>query len=434
MSPATQPDTSTVVLLAILLSIAIATAYVVFASCRGDIVYMDHNGTTPFDSDSLRKYVKVAKELFGNPSTLCVAGNKAKDELERSRMTISSELGAKQTEIIFTSGATESNVIILRGFVDRAKKQGKPCLIVTTPIEHASVDNTVNSLASFSGVRVVKVKVDKFGFVNHADLFNQVGRAPPGTHILVSVIWVNNEIGTIQDISSIVRVSREGARDCHVHVHVDATQTVGRYLLDLGRLDVDSASFSAHKFYSAHGVGGLYLRRQCELATPMTGGKQEKGIRGGTENVAGVAAMAVALRKANARLRSGFQDHIKSMRDFLLQELVTAIPEIVVISPPERCAYNTLTACLPCDSRELVTHLSKKHNICIAVGSACSKGGVSKTLKAVGVPEEKISGSIRISLGLGNEMWQCHKVLKEIVAYVDNFKRLDDQKSESNEV
>lgn len=387
---------------------------------------MDHNGTTPFDTDSLRTYVKVAREVFGNPSTLCVAGNKAKDKLQESRMIIADEVGARQTEIIFTSGATESNVITLRGFVDRARRQKTPCVLITTPIEHASVDNTAKSIAA-TGITVEYVNVNKYGVVNLGHLFSLIDKAPPKSHIIVSVIWVNNEIGTIQDVSGITRVCRQAIKkNCRVHIHLDATQVVGRFLVDFSKMDVDSAAFSAHKFYSAHGVGGLYLRRQCELVTPMSVSTQEKGVRAGTENVAGVSAMAVALRKANSRLREGFSEKIRHMRDYILDGLVSRIPDILINSHPQHCAYNTISACLPCDSRSLVTYLSNKHRICIAVGSACSKGGQSKTLKAIGVNPEDIKGSIRISLGYGNEMWQCKRVLEEIVRYVSEYDQNDE--------
>lgn len=376
---------------------------------------MDHNGTTPFDADALTRYVHVSQNTFGNPSTMCIAGNEAKKQLDESRMTIAAELGAKQTEIIFTSGATESNVIIIRGFAERAKRLRKKCMILTTPIEHASVDNTISSL---DGVNVARIDVDKYGLINVAHVFALLGKVPSGSEVLICVIWVNNEIGTVQDVRSLIRICRTGAPGSHVHIHMDATQTVGRYLLNFGELDIDSASFSAHKFYSAHGVGGLYLRRKCELSTPMTGGKQEKGIRGGTENVPGVASMALALQKANKRLRDGWQNHIKSLRDYMLSELQRLIPGVIVNTHPTHCAYNTISVCLPCDSRELIAHLSNKHRICLAVGSACSKGGISKTLKAVGLSELEIQGSMRISLGVGNTMWQCRKVVNEITKFV----------------
>ena len=150
----------------------------------------------------------------------------------------------------------------------------------------------------------------------------------------------------------------------------------------------------------------------------MTGGKQEKGIRGGTENVPGSAAMAIALAKANERLRAGWSEQVKAMRDYILEELVKAIPSAINNCHDSRCAYNTVSVCLPCDSRELVSHLSNKHNICVAVGSACSKGGVSKTLKAMGLTLDQIRGSVRISLGVGNSMGQCRKVVREIVRFV----------------
>lgn len=408
-----------VILLALVLGLVCAYAH---RMCRRHhIIYMDHNGTTPYDREALNTYIRVAREVFGNPSTMCVAGNAAKDCLERARMDIAAELGARQTEVIFTSGATESNVIILRGFAARAKHLGRKCTVLTTPIEHASVDRTV---ADLPGVTVQRVQVDRHGLVNIAHVFSLLGQVQPGSHVLIAVIWVNNEVGTIQDAVSLARICRTGApQDCHVHVHLDATQVVGRFLIDFATLDIDSASFSAHKFCGGHSCGGLYLRRQCELASPITGGKQEKGIRGGTEDVAGAASMATALQVANRRLRGGWTEHIRSMRDYMLQALSAAVPDIVVNNHPLRCAYNTISICLPCDSRELVAHLSSKHRMCLGVGSACSKAGGSKTLQALGLAKEHIDGSLRISLGVGNQMWQCKRVVSAIVAYLGEHKR-----------
>jgi cysteine desulfurase len=232
----------------------------------------------------------------------------------------------------------------------------------------------------------------------------------------LSFIWINNEIGTVQDVGRIVTVTRAARPD--THIHVDATQTVGRYQVDIGKMGIDSLSFSAHKFRGPHGIGALYLPPDRHVSSVMTGGKQERGFRGGTENVAACAAMAVALKTAHAAIAKGGAERVRRMRDALLHGLKSSIPDIIVNSPADDCAYNTISVCIPCDSRQMTEHLSRNCNICLAVGSACSKGGASSTLAALGVSETALRGSLRISLGFSNTFAECDRVLRCVTEYV----------------
>lgn len=378
-------------------------------------IYMDHNGTTPIHPAALARYVRVSRESYGNPSTACAVGRRSKDVLESARGDIADELGCKQTQVIFTSGATEANVLVLRGFVRNARRARRRCCIVTTRIEHASIANTVNTLAE-DGVDVAFVGTDRYGVIDESDVRALIAGVPRSASVLFAFIWINNEVGTIQDVDALVRAAR-AARD-DVHVHADATQVAGRYLMNVNALGVDSLSLSAHKFYGPHGAGVLYLRGDARVDAVMTGGKQEKGMRGGTENVAACAAMATALRVSNAALRRGAARKVAAMRDSILRGLVASVPGVVVNTHPQRCAFNTVSVCVPCDSRQLVEHLSSRHGICLAVGSACSKGGSSSTLQALGVDATALRGSLRISLGFFNTAAECEAVVERVAAFV----------------
>lgn len=397
--------------------VVILTATYAILSCRKTSIYMDHNGTTPIHPRALVEFVAVSRDMYGNPSTACVVGQLARDMLEKARGDVCELIGCKQTELLFTSGATESNILAIRGFCRRSMRAHGKCVVITTQIEHASVKNTVKSVQE-DGVIVKYVSVDRFGIIDQNDLVRHVRESPTDVPIMFSYIWINNEIGTIQDAPNISRLCRQIRPD--IHVHLDATQAIGRYMVAMEKLNVDTMSFSAHKFCGPHGVGALYMRTGTQIAAIMTGGRQEKGLRGGTENVAGCVAMAAALRMAVCDLTTkNTMRRMFAMRNKLLSGLKAHIPGLIVNTHPERCAYNTISVCLPCDSRQLIEHLSSKHNICLAVGSACSRGGMSSTLEAVGVSADALRGSLRISLGRSNTEAECACVLRRIVDFLE---------------
>jgi cysteine desulfurase len=405
----------------VLVFVAVSVVGYAIHDRRSGTIYMDHNGTTPILPASLREYVRASKTCYGNPSTACASGQYAKRVLEDARASIAHGLGCKQTDLVFTSGATESNVIAIRGFVARAAHLGRQCIVVTTPIEHSSVENTVASIAQ-DGVTVVRMAVDKYGMVDLGHLRGMLASLPPGAAVMVAVIWINNEIGTIQDVIGLIDTCR--SERPQTHIHLDATQVIGRYRVALDGLGASTVSFSAHKFRGPHGVGGLYVSSHASdnLETVMTGGKQEKGLRGGTENVAACAAMSVALADAHRHLDRKADVRVAQMRAHLIGGLLSSIPGLIVNHHPDRCAFNTISVCLPCDSRELVQHLSDAHSVCLAVGSACAQGGVSSTLAALGVAEPALRGSLRISLGFSNTLVECEKVLRSIVDFLNTHR------------
>ena len=385
------------------------------------IVYMDYNGTTSIHPKALETYMSVSRNVVGNPSALCRESEQAQKILEDCRRDVAELLNCKQNELLFTSGATESNVIVIRGFVLFAQRAHRQCVIISTPIEHASVANTVASVAQDTGVNVVLVGVDGNGRVNMQDLQNILSTIPRNTMVLCSFIWINNEIGTIQDIRQIVYTVRSNSEAAHIHL--DATQVVGRYAVDINDMEVDSVAFSGHKFRGPHGVGGLFLKYDSQILPIMTGGRQERGLRCGTEDIASIASMTTALRLAIRAMADGLVQRVFDLRNYLLDQ-IRLIPNVVIVNDMlyqdmNACAYNTLFFCVPCDSRKMAHKLSKHHGICIAVGSACSKGAASSTLRAIGIPNEIAEGSVRLSIGFWTTRRECEIVAKAIRKYVE---------------
>ena len=367
------------------------------------IIYLDNNGTTKIFDDSLSVMDHIYKNYYGNASGVYKLGAKSKTILEESRERIAKLLNCDSCEIFFTSGATESNNIAIRGIFGKNKERGRH--VITSIIEHPSVNETVKSL---EGADITYLPVDKHGKIDLKELENAIRRDT----VLVTIIMGNNEIGTIQNIPAISKIcQRKG-----VHFHCDMTQIIGKYEIDLKKLGVGSATGSGHKFHGPKATGFLYLKQGSYFETCVTGGGQEKNIRAGTENIPGIIAMCNSLQICQELLKQKKHHEIKMMRDWMKEKIITYIPSTLVNGHPEDTMYNTLSICLPVNSRKLINLLDKE-NICVNTGSACSKGTSSKILDAIGVPEEFQKGSLRISLGFLNTWDECIKAVDYILYY-----------------
>lgn len=369
-----------------------------------DIVYLDNNGTTKIFEQSLDLMDRTYRYYYGNASATYTLGSKSKKLLELCRNKICSVLNCEPCEMFFTSGATESNNIVIRGVFSKHKEKGKH--VVTTAIEHPSVLETVKTL---NGADITVLQVDRYGKVDLMEFNNSIRKDT----ILVAVIMGNNEIGTIQDISAMAAICNEKS----VHLHVDMTQIVGKYQVDMTALGIQSATGSGHKFHGPKASGFLYLKKGTYFESCMSGGHQEKNIRSGTENIPGIVGMCYSLYICMILLRQGKALEMEQMRNWMQKELLSAIPQAILNGHPTDVMYNTLSLCVPVDSRKLLSLLDK-HNICINTGSACSKGQSSKVLDAIGIPVEQQQGSLRISLGFLNTWEDCKKAVHYIIHYV----------------
>lgn len=389
------------------------------------VIYLDNNATTKPFSKVVQLVSSLSSTQFGNPSSSHMLGSSAHKHLDTYRKEIGAHLGIADPshQLVFTSGATESNNIALRGRVARTINKKKPHVICSS-IEHASVYVTLHDMADHGLCSLTLVAVDRFGLVDLAALDKAIR---PGETVMVAIILGHNVIGTIQDSKSIMRICRKYKG---VHVHLDVTQMVGRYPLNFAEIGMDSASFSAHKFHGPRGVGALHLKNPDSIDTVMTGGLQENNMRAGTENLPGIGGMALALRESLVNINDKMA-RVERMRDDLQAMLVAAFKDkkIIVngIPPPIkgrpsfcRRLYNTLSISCPfCDSRTVVNEL-KRRAVCMGVGSACSKSNGSKTLAAIGLSEAQQKGTFRISLSCQTTLRECRdafNVIHQLLAH-----------------
>lgn len=364
------------------------------------IIYFDNNATTRTFDHSVALMSHIYRHAYGNASANYKLGARSKQILESCRKHMAEMLKCAPCEIFFTSGATESNNIAIRGVYTKHRDRGKH--IVMTAIEHPSVAETINSLP---GAEVTVLPVDKYGKVDLADLRNAIRKDT----ILVSIIVGNNELGVIQDIRGMAAICRRAK----VHMHADLTQIVGKYDVNLASLGVDSAAGSGHKFHGPKATGVLFLKKGTYFDSCISGGHQEKNIRAGTENIPGIVGMCYSLHICMQKLERGEHKQVQAMRTWIRDELVRLYPDSTVNEHPVDQMYNTLSICLPVSARKLVMHLDKR-GICVNTGSACSKGAGSKILAAIGLPAEKQDGVVRISLGFMNTWSDCKALVKAV--------------------
>lgn len=376
------------------------------------MIYFDNSATTKVDDSVLETFIQVSQKMNGNPSSLHRLGDLADGLLQQSRKQIASLLQVKDSEIYFTSSGTEGDNWAIKGTAIEKIRYGKH--LITTSVEHPAVKESMAQLEQL-GFKVTYLPVDETGVVSVSDLRNALR---PDT-VLVSVMAVNNEVGSIQPIDEIGEVLREYPS---IHFHVDAVQAVGKIPLDLSSSSrIDLATFSGHKFHGLKGTGFLYIKHGRKIAPLMSGGGQEKGRRNGTENVAGIAAMSRALRllfdqqeqkTANQRL----------VRDYLMDEL-SKYPKVQLFST-KKGAPHIICFGLQGIRGEVSVHAFEKEDIFISTTSACSSRNktTSSTLSAMGVPEKTATGAVRVSLTDTNTMEEARQFLKAFDALYQNFK------------
>lgn len=385
------------------------------------IIDLDHNATTKPYSNVIREVCDCLTRYYGNPSsTSCPLGIVAHEKMENCRNTMGHLLGIKDPskQLIFTSCATESNNLILRGRIANIKTNSFKPHVITTNFEHPSIKVTLDDLSERGDCDVTQLEVSKpYGLIDLNELKNAI---KPNRTVLVAIILANNEIGVIQKSKQISNILRQFE---NIHIHYDCTQLVGRYKLNLEDMIMDSASFSAHKFNGPKGVGGLYIRDTSLIAATNTGGLQEQSMRSGTENVAGIAGMTIALKESLENIGQKIKD-TEAKRNYLQNAFLESFPhhcKINGIPPPnddddrpEFCKrlFNTLSVSFDfIDNKRVVRQLRDK-GICCNIGSACSKQKGSKTLKAIGLSEIEQQGTLRISLGFETTQKEIEKAFQ----------------------
>lgn len=356
-----------------------------------DEVYLDHAATTPVHPEAAELACKVMTERYGNPSSLHRKGLEAEGIVKESRRTLAEALEAEPGEIVFTSGGTEGNNLALKGAARARSGRGRH--IVTSAIEHPSVLRALADLEE-EGFSVTRVAVDKEGIVDP----ERVAEAVTEKTILVSVMQVNNEVGSIQPIAEIAAQVKRIRPD--LLVHVDGVQGFGKIRLSPGQAGVDLYTLSGHKFGAPKGVGALYVRKGVQLRPLFGGGEQERGLRSGTENVPGIAALALAARLALSG-REEAHRRMQELRSLLIDELL-AIEGAEVNGPraPERAAPHIVSFSFRGVRGEVLVHALEARGVYVSTGSACSSRRATKShvLTALDLDDEAVEGSIRVSL------------------------------------
>ena len=362
------------------------------------LIYLDHAATTPVREEVLSAMLPYFSGVFGNPSSFYTIAQEARKAVDDSREIVARVLGARMSEIVFTSGGTESDNTALKGVAFGMRTVGNH--IITTAIEHHAVLHTCHQLEQF-GFEVTYLPVDEYGLVDPDD----VGRAITDQTILVSVMLANNEIGTVEPLSDISRVVKDEAvrRGQNITMHTDAVQAAGFLDLDVGLLGVDLLSLSAHKFYGPKGVGALYVRRGTPFEPLQMGGGQERQRRSGTENVPGVVGLAEALRLATQE-RESESMHAVRLRDKVIAGIRDTIELAHLNGHPTRRLPNNVSVSFEGVEGEPVLLGLDFAGICASSGSACSSASLepSHVLLAIGHSADVAQGSLRITLGRDN--------------------------------
>lgn len=379
-------------------------------------IYLDHAATTPIDPAVVAVMQPYFTERFGNGSSIYAAGREARARLDWARGTIAGILHCQAREIVFTSGGSEADNLAVKGVAWWHRLQNRGNHIVTTTIEHHAVLHSVEYLEKF-GFEATYVQPDADGIVQ-PDAIEAALR--PDT-MLVSVMLANNEIGTIQPISEIGELVR--ARG--ITMHTDAVQAAGELDLDVNTLNVDLLSLSAHKFYGPKGVGLLYARRQTPILWQQSGGAQENNHRAGTENVAGIAGMAAALQLAYSQ-RAERISHVRGLRDRLIDAVLERIPDSRLNGDPtRRLANNANISFVGVEGETLLLNLDM-HGIAASSGSACTTGSTepSHVLSAIGLTQNQVNGSIRLTLGKDNTESEIDRTVDVLVDSVSHLRGL----------
>ncbi len=366
------------------------------------MIYFDNAATTQVYPDVLKTYTEVASKIWGNPSSLHSLGSQASRILEASRKQIADLLGKKSSEIFFTSGGTEGDNWVIKGVAFERAHLGKH--VIVSSIEHPAVKESALWLRS-QGFEVDLAPVTRDGFVDVEKLADLIR---PDT-ILVSIMAANNEIGSIQPIKGISTLLEKHPT---VSFHVDAVQAIGKMpLVDFLTERVDFATFSGHKFHSVRGVGFIFAKEGKKISPLLTGGGQESDKRSTTENVAGIAATAKALRLVLDQFKVG-QHRLLAMKKVILDELAT-YPDVTIFSQMEGFLPNILTFGIKNVRGEVTVHAFEDHQIYISTTSACSSkaGKPAGTLLAMGIPQKLAQTAVRISLDQENDMSQVEQFL-----------------------
>lgn len=380
-------------------------------------IYFDYAATTPIDPQVIKVMLPYFRQSFGNTGSVHSFGQEAKNAVEKSRKIVADLIKAQSSEIIFTSSATESNNLALKGIAfasASAHNQGKH--IIISSIEHPCIMETAKWLKK-QGFKITYLPVNHQGLINLEDLKKAIKKET----ILVSIIHASNEIGTIQPIAEIGKICRERG----VYFHTDATQSFGKILIDVNQMKIDLLSASAHKIYGPKGVGCLFVREGVKIEPILHGGGQEKGLRSSTLNVSGIVGFAEACKIANKRMKLDAEKQLK-LRNKLIKSILKKIPNSYLNgSAQDRLPNNVNLRFDKVEGEAILIHLDLL-GIAASTGSACSSNNLepSHVLLAIGLKEEQSHGSLRLTLGRWTTEKEVDFLLKVLPGIIKNLRKI----------
>ena len=374
------------------------------------MIYLDNAASTAVHPEVVKEMMPYFDTQYGNPSSIHQFGRKAKNAIEKARKQVATLIGAEPNEILFTSGGTESNNTILDGVLT-SNSEPYPEHIITSSIEHEAVLQPCKEFENV-GIKITYLPVDEHGIVNPDEITNSINSHT----VLVSIMFANNEVGTIQPIKEISEICKK----YQIPLHTDAVQAVGKIPINVKELGVDALSISSHKINGPKGIGALFIKKGLMVTPQILGGGQENGMRSGTENVASIVGFGKACEIAKERLNRNIS-HFQTLHSSILSKITKEISHVKLKGHPEKRIFNNVHLTLMgVNGEDLIIKLDE-HGIAASTGSACSvhTQKASHVLKAMGFNHEQITGSLRLSFGYMNtldEIDQTVEVLKKVVA------------------
>lgn len=377
------------------------------------MVYLDNNATTPIDPAVSEKMSWFLREHFGNPSSLYPIGREVKKLITEARETVADALGAMRSEIIFTGSGTESDNFAIQGIMNAFPEKNE---FITSSIEHPAVIETASYLEK-KGKKITFIPVDHYGNVDLEFLKKAIS---PKT-ALISVMYSNNELGSIEPIKEVVKIAKEK----EVLVHTDAVQAFGKIPCNVNKLGVDLLSISAHKIYGPKGIGALYIRKGTKILPLICGGQQERNLRAGTENTAGIIALGEAVRIFQTK---GDKDlkRINKLADRLKKGIEERIPRVIFNGPEKNRVKSTLSFSFTGMEAEAILLALASKEIYVSTGSACSEDSedVSHVLSSIGLKPEVARSTLRLSLGRFNNDGDVSRVLSELPEIIEKLRNI----------
>ena len=381
-------------------------------------VYLDNAATTMVRPEVVEAMLPVFTEVYGNPSSLHTYAQEAGKRVDHARKQVADAIGASVSEIYFTGGGSESDNTVLRGIAAAQVKKGKH--IITSAIEHHAILYTLDAMEKEGIAEVTVLPVDEYGLVTA----EQVKAAIRPDTVLVSIMFANNEVGTIEPIAEIGKVCREAS----VLFHTDAVQAVGHVRIDVEAMNIDLLSMSAHKFHGPKGIGAMYIKKGVRVPPLIRGGGQERKHRAGTENVPGIVGMGAAIEHAVAHMDENVKK-MTALRDRMMEEIPKRIPDVKLNGHPTKRLPNNVNFSIRCIEGESILLMLDINGIAASSGSACTSGSLdpSHVLLAMGLPHETAHGSLRMTLSeftTQQEIEYTLDILPQIVERLRNMSPL----------